>query len=131
MKKNENVNDHTTEPVNQSEEDGKNEKIMHDDDFSEDLDSVDRKTSPYKEREYEAPNKSNDSMGILLIILSWVALILGWFVNVGPDVFIWGIGTVVAYVGEKQGRMSAKLPKWLNLISIIYIVVQIVRFYVM
>jgi len=70
MKKNENVNDHTTEPVNQSEEDGKNEKIMHDDDFSEDLDSVDRKTSPYKEREYEALNKSNDSMGILLIILS-------------------------------------------------------------
>jgi len=54
MKKNENESDYTKESVNQSEEDGKNRKIMHDDDFSENLDPVDQKTSPYKERVWTA-----------------------------------------------------------------------------
>lgn len=128
---NKDVDDERRNSMNQTPETRRDKKILHDDDFSEDLEAEENTKKAEAMGRRTGSKKKSSASGTVLHIIAWIALVIGWFVPVGPDIFIWGAGAVMAYMAEKRGSGIAKIAKWLNIVSLIYIVVQIIRVFMM
>lgn len=125
------VDDEKRKSMDQRSEIRENRKILHDDDFSEDAEAAENTQKAEAMGRRTGSRKEGSASGTILHIISWVALVIGWFVPIGPDIFIWGAGAVMAYMAEKRGSGLAKIAKWLNIVSLVYIVVQIIRVFMM